>query len=286
MTIFDSTCIPCMLNQSLTLLNKALPEKETFKQETLISLCRIIAEAPSNITPPHITGLLQERITIFSGISDPYASEKEENLHMTLRYAHALDEFYRDADNKLEAAIRIAIAGNSIDVGANPNFNIALETGKNLFMKHIDPVVFEQFGRELLQARNLLYIADNFEEAVFDKYLITQMLPKKVFFAVRSKPILNDITFDDALSLGLDKICTIIESGSTIPGTDIEQCNEEFTLLFNSVDMVIAKGQGNFETLHKCNRSVFFMFKVKCMAIARHLDCEIGKSVLLCNKGN
>ena len=118
---------------------------------------------------------------------------------------------------------------------------------------------------------------------MFDKILIEQLLPKEVVFAVRSKEILNDITLEDAKSLEIDRLCKVIESGSEISGTALEQVSEEFFELFNNSDLVIAKGQGNFETLMNTKRKIYFLFKIKCEPISELCGYPIGTGILHSN---
>ena len=119
---------------------------------------------------------------------------------------------------------------------------------------------------------------------MFDKILLKQLLPKRIVFAVRSKPILNDITLEDAKTLGIDKICEVMESGSKIAGTDLSQCSPEFLNFIEKADLVIAKGQGNFETLLNVERPIYFLFKVKCDVIGRRSGLPVGRNALYLNK--
>lgn len=282
MTIFDSACIPCILQQSFNMVNNIAPSDEEFKKIVLTRVCRIILNAPEGTMAPHLSAIVQKMITKYKGIADPYAEVKAGNLKNAISYELVLDSFLNLAQDKLEGAVRIAIAGNTIDIGANPDFNIEEEV-RQLGTDNIALDMFPQFARDIKKAGTILYIADNLEEAVFDKYLLRQFSGKRIFFAVRSKPILNDITFADAIELGIDKLATVIESGSAIPGTDMKLCTPEFKSLLNSCDVVIAKGQGNYETLMDQKRCIYFLFKVKCATIAKHSGFEVGKSVLYKN---
>jgi hypothetical protein len=187
------------------------------------------------------------------------------------------------ADDKLEMAVRISITGNTIDLGANPNYNLEKEiniiTSSKINLDSLD-----KFKEDYKKAKLILFIADNYEEALFDKFLIEQLKPKEVVFAVRSNEILNDITLEDAKRLGIDKLCKVIESGSRIAGTDLDECTAEFLDLYKSADMVIAKGQGNFETLLSANRSIYFLFKIKCLVISEICGYPVGTGLLYLNK--
>jgi damage-control phosphatase, subfamily I len=279
MTVFDSICVPCILNQSLNAVNNSAPFDEGFKKSVLTEVCKKIINSKEGTTAPHLSAFVQKMISEYSGIDDPYSKAKRTNLRNTLKFEDSLYSYINNSENKLEMALRIAIAGNTIDLGANPNFNIQEEID-NLSSDNINLIAFPQFEEDVKKAKTVLYIADNLEEAVFDKFLLRHLQPKKIYFAVRSEPVLNDITYKDAIGLGIDKLSTVIESGSKIPGSDIDMCTEEFKDLFKSADIVIAKGQGNYETLLKRKRTVYFLFKVKCVAVAKRCGFEIGKSVI------
>jgi len=125
----------------------------------------------------------------------------------------------------------------------------------------------------------VLYLGDNAGESVFDKLLIEE-LGKPVTYVVREIPVINDCVIDDALASGLDKVATLISSGSTAPATILSLCNEDFIDKFKNADLVISKGQGNYEGLSQVNRSVFFMLKAKCPVIANNLNVKENDIVL------
>lgn len=190
---------------------------------------------------------------------------------------------YENADDKLDMAIRISITGNKIDLAANPDFNIEKDIN-SMMSSGINVDLLDTFKKDFEIANNILFISDNYEEALFDKFLIRELLIKDVVFAVRSNNILNDMTLEDAKSLKIDRICKVIESGSRIAGTDLEKCNKEFLELFYKSDIVIAKGQGNLETLLDVHRRVYFMFKVKCDVISDLIGYPKGMGVLYLKK--
>lgn len=285
MTVFDSSCIPCILNQSLNAVNKSAPFDEDFKKHILLNVCKKIVDSPEGTTAPHLSAFVQKTISEYTGINDPYFEAKRKNLLSTLNFVESLNLYLNNFGSNLENALRIAIAGNTIDLGANPSFNIQEEID-NLASDNINLKDFPKFEEEINRAEIILYIADNLEEAVFDKFLLKQLQPKKIYFAVRSAPVLNDITYKDAINLGIDEFATVIESGSKIPGTDLDLSTKQFNSLFETADVVIAKGQGNYETLLKQKRTVYFLFKVKCAAVAKRCGFEIGKSVIYKSNAN
>jgi uncharacterized protein with ATP-grasp and redox domains len=130
------------------------------------------------------------------------------------------------------------------------------------------------------QARDILYLADNAGEIVFDRLLVEQMPPGSVTVAVRGRPVLNDATMEDAEAAGLTQRVRVTDNGSDAPGTLLEDCSGAFRRLFERADLVVAKGQGNYETLSDVDKSIFFVLKAKCPVIARHIGCQVGDLVI------
>lgn len=280
---FDPGCIPCLIKQASNAAKLFTNDKD-LQLKIVKEACREVLTVDGNFTAPMFSATVQLLIEETLKVENPYQKLKEENLIKAKRFIPYLQEMVEDSEDKLEMAVRVAIAGNVIDLGANPNFNIEHEVSK-ITSTGINLSAFNQFKEDLSKADSILYIGDNFEEALFDKILLARLLPKRIVFAVRSRPILNDITLDDAKNLGIDKVCEVIESGSKIAGTDLAQCNDKFLKLFNQADMVISKGQGNYETLLNTRRKVYFLFKVKCEAIAQRCGFPAGTSVLYLHNG-
>ena len=123
-------------------------------------------------------------------------------------------------------------------------------------------------------------LADNAGEIVFDRLLIEQLPIDRVTVAVRGYPVINDATLDDAETAGLTDIVDVISNGSDAPGTLLDDCSEAFRSRFEEADLIIAKGQGNYETLAQSPRPIFFLLRVKCPVVARDLDYPVGSMVV------
>ena len=130
------------------------------------------------------------------------------------------------------------------------------------------------------QSERILYLGDNAGEIVFDRLLIEQIDRQKVTFVVRGSPVINDATMEDARMTGMADIVEVIDNGSDAPGTILEDCSAEFRQRFKMANMIIAKGQGNYETLSQTNRKIFFLFKAKCPVIAEDVGCETGSYIV------
>jgi len=131
----------------------------------------------------------------------------------------------------------------------------------------------------LARAKQILFLADNAGETVFDRVLI-EILGRPVTFVVKSGPILNDATRSEALASGLDEVATIIESGSDAPGTVLDLCSSDLRQRFADADLIIAKGQANYETLSEKTGPVFFLLQIKCQVVARDLGLPVKSAVL------
>jgi len=274
-----SRCIPCMVQQAYNAATLATTDEN--KQKDIINeICELIPGIPETISPPALSRKIQDITVKHTGIKDPYKDIKEKNYNSTLRFVPYLKTYLESSKFPLEEAVRIAIAGNTIDLGANPDYDIDAEINK-LSSNNIILDDFHSFKTDTEKAETIIYIADNLEESIFDKLLIEKLQPKKIIYAVRSQPILNDITLEDIPKTRIGSLCTIIESGSVIAGTILSNCSEEFLKIFNEADVVISKGQGNFETLEDCQREIYFLFKVKCEVIEKYCGHPIGKSILI-----
>jgi uncharacterized protein with ATP-grasp and redox domains len=276
-------CIPCILNQSLYAARTAKINDEKTQMEIMKHVIRELNNIDNFETAPEFSVKIHNIVKAFSGIDNPYEEIKVRNLKRALKFIPYLQTYINSSDDKLEQAVRAAILGNVIDLGANRDFNLEYEINRissnNIVLKD-----YLSFKEEVYKAEYILYIGDNAEEAVFDKLLIEQLKPKKIIFAVRDNNILNDITIEFAKKIELDKLAEVISSGSKIAGTNLKETNKVFNEIFLNAPVIIAKGQGNYETLLHEDRPIFFMFKVKCDVISKICGYPIGTSMLFYKK--
>jgi len=144
----------------------------------------------------------------------------------------------------------------------------------------------EAFQAAVNSAKKILYLGDNTGEIVFDRLLIEQLSPDRVTYVVRGAPVINDATMIDAENTGMTKMVRVIENGTDAPGTILSICSDNFLEYFNSTDLIISKGQGNYETLSEEDKNIFFLFKAKCRIAARDAGCELGDIVVLKKEHN
>ena len=250
-------------------------------ERLLREVLRWIAEMDLNETPPVLAQRIHRRLREISAVADPYRAAKDHWNQLALSLLPDLKTMVQAAPDPFTMALRLAIAGNVIDMGVH-----AAVTETDL-RRSIDQVLtgpltgdLDTFRKSVAEARNILYLADNAGEIVFDRLLIEQLLPKPVTLVVRGSPILNDATLVDARTAGLDKIVNVVANGSDAPGTLLEECHEDFRRRWTEADLIIAKGQGNFETLDEEPANIFFLFKVKCPVIATDVGLPVGSAVL------
>lgn len=251
---------------------------ETKIKEVLNSVGEMIKDIPMENTPPETGNIIYQKIREITQVDDPYQKIKKDHIQEALLLYPKLKELIQNSDDPLLTAIRIAIAGNVIDLGVNKKFNIVEDL--NLILKQDFAILdYEAFKNQLQKARSILYLGDNAGESVFDKLLIEELgLP--VTYVVREIPVINDCVLQDAIDSGLDQVSEIISSGSTAPATILNLCNADFLNKFQTADLVISKGQGNYEGLSQVDRSVFFMLKAKCSVIAKNLNVVENDIVL------
>ncbi len=270
-------CLPCFLSQALRAGRIATDDEKKIKR-ILDEVGMALKDIPLECTPPEAGILIYGKVREISGVFDPYRETKIENTEKALSLYPRLKKLVQESSDPLLTAIRIAIAGNVIDFGVNKNFDIEMEVEETL-QKEFAIFDYESFKKRLGQVDKVLYLGDNAGESVFDKILIEE-LKKPVTYAVREIPVINDVTWDDALMAGLDEVATIISSGTNAPGTILKTCSSEFMEIYENSDMVISKGQGNYEALSEDKRPIFFLLKVKCHVIASDLDVKEGDIVL------
>lgn len=238
-----------------------------------------------NQSPPAMAQRIHRRLREITGVVDPYRETKDWQNRIAMELIPELRAEFESASDPLLMAARLAIAGNVIDMGSYGNLTEA-DVRQELKQALAAPFFGEEtrFCDAVAEAKSILYLADNAGEIAIDRLLIDQLLPRRITFVVRGSPVLNDATLIDAKMVGLDQIVEIVDNGSDAPGTILSDCNQELRDRFATADLIIAKGQGNFETLSNEPGNIFFLFKVKCLVIADLVNQPIGTQMLVHSK--
>ena len=270
-------CLPCFMQQALRTGRIATNDEKKLK-DLLGSVGEMIKDIPMHNTPPETGDAIYRKVREITGVNDPYKEIKKQNIAETLALYPEMKKTINSSKDKILTAIRFAIAGNVIDFGVNKEFDIQQEIKINL-EKDFAIFDYDKFLEQLEKANSILYIGDNAGESVFDKILIEE-LGKEVTFVVRDIPVINDATKEDAIASGIDEVAEIISSGTSAPGTILNLCNDDFLEKFKNADLIISKGQGNYEGLSNVKRSVFFLLKAKCPIIANEIGVNENDIVL------
>jgi uncharacterized protein with ATP-grasp and redox domains len=274
-------CIACFVRQALDAARLATEDEQIHEKVVREVLC-LAADLDMSQSPPAIGQQIHRLIRELVGEDDPYHQVKKRFNNLALKLYPELRNQILSSDNQLETAIRLAIAGNIIDLGVKTSIaESEIEKVIRACLKaDFDSRQIQPFQDAVEQAEEILYLADNAGEIVFDRLLIEQLPYEKITLAVKGKPVINDATMEDAVVAGLPRIIDVIDNGSDAPGTITESCSQRFLEHFEGADLVIAKGQGNYETLSDMDKDTFFILKAKCPVIARHLGCEVGGMIL------
>jgi uncharacterized protein with ATP-grasp and redox domains len=273
-------CIPCFVRQSLDATRHVT--KDTRMHERVVrEILRLAADLDMSQTPPAIGQQIHRLIRNLVGQDDPYHQIKKQFNELALKLYPELRNRILGSDARLETAVRLAIAGNIIDFGVNSSVDES-ELHKAVsesLTADFDGMQLQSFQDAIEQAEEILYLADNAGEIVFDRLLIEQLPCEKITVVVKGKPVINDATMEDAEFAGLTRIVEVIDNGSDAPGTILESCSQRFRDCFENADLLIAKGQGNYETLSDADKNIFFILRAKCPIIARDLDCKVGEMI-------
>jgi damage-control phosphatase, subfamily I len=273
-------CIPCLIRQALH-ASRMVSADPVLHASILRQVLHWAGDMDLQQSPPVMAQRIHRLLRTICGDDDPYRAAKDHQNRMALRLLSDLEADRTAARDPLEAAVRLAIAGNVIDLGIDGTVTEA-DLHESVRRVEVESLAgdLEEFREAVSKARSILYLADNAGEIVFDRLLVEQLGPARVTLAVRGFPILNDATREDARAAGLDEIVPVIDNGSDVPGTLLKECSAEFLRHFEQVDLIVAKGQGNFETLSDEPRNIFFLFKVKCPVVADHTGLPLGTHVL------
>ncbi len=270
-------CFPCFFSQILkTARLLSLTEEQT--RAAIVGFSRRLSELPSHATPAGIGRELYLILSEISDVYDPYLEIKKRCTKLALEIYPEMKERVRRARNPLREALRVAVAGNFIDFGTTERVN--LKAGMKEILE--EDFVIDDYPRlkdSLERAQSVLMLGDNAGETVFDRILIEELgVPVK--YVVREAPMINDAVRADAVMAGIDRVAQIVSSGCVAPGTIREFCSPEFWQALHQAELIISKGQGNYEGLSDEALPIYFLLKAKCSAVAREIGVTLGSIVL------
>ncbi|MCX6053022.1 MAG: ARMT1-like domain-containing protein [Campylobacterales bacterium] len=275
----DEACIGCIINQSVKVAH-AIDASESLSSELISTVESMSKDFSFLKTPPEIASDVYEKMAQIANKIDLYDKVKEFSTKKALSFVPLLKEKLLLSQDKLLTATKIAVAGNVIDLAAEVEFDLEEELEK-IFHTEFAYNDFAQLQNQLPHAKSVLIIGDNVGEHIFDYMFVETLIElfphAKYYYMVRGNPIINDVTLKDTSACGFDKLCMVVDSGVNTPGFVYSRANPHAKKIFDSADLVIAKGMGNYECLTPSHRTnIFFLLKVKCQVVANSLGKEIG----------
>lgn len=283
-------CIYCTINKADSLFSQHEIDEDK-KMEFMKQVFRIISMSEKNDTSPYLNAKIMRLLNSELNLGDIYYEiKKQYNKLLMSMEDEILNNIYNSHD-KLFTALKYAMVGNFIDFGAMDKVDI--NKLKNLIKDAPKQIVnnneYNNFLQEIKNAKQIVYIVDNSGEIVFDKIfikLIKELCSETcIDVIVRGKPVHNDATIVDAEEVGLCSIVNVIENGTDIPGTQLNEINLKAKEKIDNADLIIAKGQGNFETLYGCGKNIYYLFLCKCDLFTKRFNMEKFQGIFI-NESN
>jgi len=277
-------CLPCLMRQALEASRMATNDAGIHNL-ILRKAALKISDFQSYKYAPEIGREIHSIVKEASGCSDPYKEIKESCIKSAENIFYRLKELLDEKQDRTYWALKISATGNIIDAAIYSDIEVDnIKLIENEVKREFAICDLNCFKDRLKTAKKILIIGDNSGESVFDRVLADELSGFDITYAVRSEPIINDVTYDDAVASGLDTCTNIVSTGCNVPGVIIEECDEAFKNIFNEADIVISKGQGNYETMSEQKREIFFLLKAKCPVLADMIGVNVGDYVFKFNK--
>jgi hypothetical protein len=278
----DEACVGCIINQSVKVAN-AIHADESLSNELKSAVTKMSETFSYNDAPPEIASYVYEKMAQIANKYDLFDEVKELSTKKALSFVPLLKDKIKLSQNRLLSATKIAVAGNVIDLAAEFEFDLEEELSKIFYTEfaHDDFALFEE---KLKSAKSVLVIGDNVGEHIFD-YMFIETLKElypnvKYSYMVRGNPIINDVTMKEAKEAGFHELCELVDSGVNTPGFTYYRANSYSKELFDTADLVISKGMGNYECMSPSHRkNICFLLKIKCGVVASSLKKEVGDIV-------
>lgn len=265
----STECIHCILKKSDSLYEMHKPQ-DPEKVYFIKDVCKIISESPEGASAPQLAKYMMDRMKTSINIDEYYASIKESSNSFMLSREEKIRARIANSKEPIRSALQYSMTGNLIDFGALDDVDMELldsilDQGEK---QDIDMTEYASFLAELKKAKKMVYLLDNAGEIVLDKLFI-EIIQKhfpdlEITAIVRGKPIYNDVTMEDAKTVGLDQVVTTIGNGTDFPGTQLDFLPKDVLKIVDEADLILAKGQGNFESLYGCGKNIYYAFLCKC----------------------
>lgn len=272
-------CIPCFIRQALEASKMATEDKTRQEKALKAVLSELNKTSLKNKIPPQIARKVHHIVRVVTKNNDPYKKVKDKYNKKALKMYPSLKRRVAQSKDRLLTATKLAIAGNIIDFGPSSKFDLE-KTIEDVLDQDFAINHFNRFRKALNSSKKILYLGDNAGEIVFDRILLEELKGIEITFVVKGGPIINDATIEDAKFVGINKIAKIERVSNGTSGTGPDRNSKEFVKQLKNADVVISKGQGNFEALSEVDANIFFLLKVKCPLIARDMGAKVGDIVI------
>lgn len=275
-----SECYFCFIKTVENLIDKLQPEDKA-AEEFIYSVHELLYRN-REIPIPHLASKLYRIVDRNFNSSNIYGEEKFQANEILLAQYDYWKKVVRESVDPFKSAIKLAVIGNIIDYGAHTVEENITGQIKSLLNRELVIDKSDELRKEFDHATSILYLGDNAGEIVFDKLFIETTGHPNVTYVVRDRPVINDVTMSDTGQCRMDEICMVISNGSDAPSTLLECCSDEFLNAFLKADLIISKGQGNFESLKdEGHHNIFFLLMAKCGPIAGLLGVNKGDLVII-----
>jgi uncharacterized protein with ATP-grasp and redox domains len=272
-------CHSCHIKTIEKLIMKFKPDAET-EEKLRASIHKLLTDN-SELGNPELATQIHRIAKKYLDNTNLYAEEKLQANEALLNSYSDWESLVNESDNPFFTAVKLAVIGNIIDYGAHSVSTNIRQQIDSFLDKELTINMTEKLRCEIEKAERILYLGDNCGEIVFDKLLIQTINHPNITFAVRGKPVINDATLEDVHQVGIDKLCKVISNGTDAPSTLLELSSSEFVKEYQNADLIISKGQGNFEGLmDKNHENTFFMLIAKCEPIANLLNVNENDMVV------
>ncbi len=286
-------CVTCVINNLLHTAEKILPDPDAQMELLQMVMERFRPEMRTGSSAPVLTEIAYSLLREMTGVEDPFSEVKEDFNCLMLGLEDSYRELVKGTDYPLHSAFVLAGSANFIDFGAF--HHVSGEKVLSVLEEHmkctrLQKETFASFLKLIEEHRSLLILCDNCGEIVLDKILVIELQKRfpdiSITCAVRGRPILNDATIEDAVYVGLDRLCNVVSSGSEIAGFDPGNCPFEFSGIYDKSPVVLCKGVGNFESAPFGDKRLFFLFIVKCENLSKRLGLPLKSIVFQQGRGS
>lgn len=284
----NADCINCMLKRYLSRIPENLSEAK--RLEYMQMICKQIGEASKEEGAPVLVQAIKQELKLRYGMEEDYSEEKHYFNQMMIKKEAHIEAAVLDTADSLKCALQYSMTGNYIDFGS---MNVVDEQYLEKLLttveeRPINAETYDNMREDLSKAEKLVFITDNCGEIVLDKVLIKTIMKQypqvDITVLVRGGETLNDATIKDAEEVGVTDLVKVIHNGNDIAGTCLNKLSEEALLCLEEADLILSKGQANFETLRGCGKNIYYIFLCKCDMFAKRFGVEKYTGMFLNDK--